>query len=183
MSRRYSELEIERGLVALVEHGGNHRAASRMLELDGLKIPATTLDNWRKRKTYKQRYLDLVAELGPQIRKEAAQRQRALADKAASVTVKIIDKLDAEVDNLETRDLPGAARNMATTSAIGVDKAMILDGEATQRVEIDLAGAVRDLKALGVDIDVVEGEVVAEEKVPELEAENPAGADSTPKPE
>ncbi|MBS1892834.1 MAG: hypothetical protein JST59_16185, partial [Actinobacteria bacterium] len=141
-----------------------------------------TLAAWPK-KVHKKRYDELLAEMGPQIRREAAQRQRVVGDRAAGVTVKIIDRLDKEVDKLDTRDLAGAARNMATTSAIGIDKSLILEGEPTQRVEINMPGVVKELRALGVEVDLIEGEVVSEETVRELESGDDTGADSSQKPE
>ncbi len=147
---------MERALIAVVESNGNVRAASDMLALDDIEINYGLLSNWIK-KTHRTRYESIQAEMGPRIRKEAAQAQRAVAEKARGVTEKILDKLDREVEGMDTRDLPGAARNLATVGAISIDKAMILDGEPTARVEHNIIGTVKELETLGVTVDFIEG--------------------------
>src|SRR5678816_4159164 len=45
---RYTDQQIERGLVALALFSGNRRRASKALEQQGLSIPDSTLRDWRE---------------------------------------------------------------------------------------------------------------------------------------
>ncbi|MGH2941083.1 MAG: hypothetical protein ACRDPE_23535 [Solirubrobacterales bacterium] len=148
---------MDRALIALVQCNGSAITARELLLLDGIDIPKSTLALWPTSKKFGARYEAILAEEAPRIRRHAAQQQRQVAERAAGTTMKIIDKLDGEVDEIEARDLPGAARNMATVSAIAVDKADVLEDKPTQRVQIDMAGTLKELLALGVQVDVIEG--------------------------
>jgi hypothetical protein len=63
----YSDREIERGLVATALASGNARRAARMLERQGLTVPATTLYRWRL-ETFANRYEEIRQEMLPRLR-------------------------------------------------------------------------------------------------------------------
>lgn len=167
MSHRNSE-EIERGLVEVAAANGNVRAASKALAEQGVKVPKTTLHRWAT-DTHADRYLQIQAELMPRIRARAAEQHMELADRGMQLEHKVLEKLDSEVDEIPARDLPGAARNIATGAAIHTDKASVLRGEPTQILaRHDIAEVTRSLRAKGIELEVVDAGAVEVEDQPAL---------------
>jgi hypothetical protein len=74
---RYTDQEIERGLVALALFSGNRRRASKALDQQGLSIPDSTLRDWRE--TYPHWYAEVQRKTMPQIRELAAEQHSDLA--------------------------------------------------------------------------------------------------------
>lgn len=77
----------------------------------------------------------------------------SLAESQMEVTRELTARLKATVHDTPARDFSGAVRNMATSSVIETDKAQLLDGQPTHRIERSAAGVLRALKAKGVLID------------------------------
>jgi len=150
--------EVEHGLLVLAECNGNFHRAAGILEEQGLRISQDTLRCWMKGRLkggrYAKRYEEIRAEVLPKIQERAAERHMELADKAMDVELLIAERLKEKVKHIEARDLPGAQRNVATTSAVHVDKALLLRGEPTEiHGQKDISGTLRKLKARGWDFE------------------------------
>lgn len=171
MSRRqYTEPEIQRALVTVAACSGNTRQASKLLSKDGLRISHQNLHRWSRSKHVGQ-YEAIRGRLLPQIQEWAAEQHRALAEREMEVSAKMLDRLSREVDAIPARDLPGAIRNVDTGAGIHRDKAQLLAGQPTIRIERSASEILRALQGKGVAVDA---EVVDEEPAQVL----PAGQES-----
>lgn len=147
----YSEAEITRGLVTVAACNGNCCRAARLLEGDGLKINPETLRRWHKT-LHAAKYESIRAELLPKIQAWAAEQHRQLSEREMEVSAKLIERLEREVDQIPARDLPGGIRNLDTGAGINRDKAQLLAGEPTARLERSADEVLRALAAKGVNI-------------------------------
>lgn len=133
--RSFKEEEIQRALVAVAACSGNSRKAQQdLLAKDGLEITHQTLYNW-SRSLHKEEYEAIRAKLLPQLQAHAAEQHRQLAEREMEVSLKLIDRLEKEVDEIPARDLPGGIRNLDTGAAIHRDKSQLLSGQPTERSE------------------------------------------------
>lgn len=128
---RYSSTEVDRALVAVAIEDGSTRRAERLLAEQGEPIGETTLRDWKNR-LYPDRYLELQAKVLPRLNALAAERHAAIATQAGSLNGKILDRLEDVYDEIPVRDLPGAARNVATVAGIATDKAALLRGQGIE---------------------------------------------------
>ena len=126
----HSSSEVDRGLVALALSDGSARRAERLLREQGEPIAQTTLRRW-KDDTYSGRYLDVKRSVLPRLNALQAEQYDAMATRANSLNVKLLDRLEDTYEELPPRDLPGAARNLATVAGIATDKATILRAQDT----------------------------------------------------
>lgn len=147
----YGDEQIERGLVAVAHSNGNTRLAARELAEGGLEIDQGTLWRW-KTKQHVERYERIQAEVLPRIRARAAEQYMDASERQMKVAMQMTDRLAAEVDEIPARDLPGGIRNVVTGGAVAIDKAQLLNDQPTQRISIDLAGTLAELKKLGVEV-------------------------------
>lgn len=145
---KYSPAEIERGLLALASENGMAARASRQLKRDGLKIPARTLADWRK-KTHVERYEAVRDEVLPRIQRESAAWHRDLERKQLELSAKLTERLRGEADTMETRDAVNAMGKSDIGSGIHAEKAQLLDGEPTHRPARDAIEVLRDLAEIG----------------------------------
>lgn len=130
---RYSAEEIERGLAELAVCSGSAKSAARELEAKGLKIPASTLEGWKR--THADRYAVVRLEVVPRIHSKMAEECEDLAIEYGQVEREIIERFREELPNLKAGEAANAMRNAATSKAIAVDKASLLRGKPTSRVE------------------------------------------------
>jgi hypothetical protein len=163
--RRYTDQERERGLVALAYASGNSRHAAKLLKVQGLPIPASTLKSWPVR--YADLYDKARLEILPRLNAQLAEQHIELVQSGMKLEqvfrAKIATALDK--DELPARDLPGGLRNVATSIGIHSDKARLLRGEPTTIVRHDDPLAIlRSLRAKGVDVEIIDGEA---EEVPD----------------
>lgn len=145
------EADIERGLMAMAVHNGNSRKARDFLAQGGIKVGHQTLREWALEK-HVERYEAIRAEYLPKLRARAAEQHMDLARLANEANAKVIERLSKEIDEIPTRDLPGASRNLAVTAAVNTEKGLLLDGEPTSRVTVNFDGLVNELKGLGVEV-------------------------------
>src|SRR4051812_48649496 len=89
---RFTELEIQRGLLALAHKNGNGRTASKALREQGLKISPTTLRRWRDHQ-HADLYLDLQQTVLPAIRERAAEMHTDLAEKEVELSGRLVHEL------------------------------------------------------------------------------------------
>ena len=133
----YSVEQIEAGLAAMAMWHGNSRQASRVLKEAGLEIPHTTLVEWPK--AYPERFQELREQVVPQVREKLAQMFEVAGMRGAELTIKTMEQFAEKADTLDTRDLPGAIRNISTAAAISVDKSSLLRGLPTEIRQNDSA--------------------------------------------
>ena len=127
---RFSSIEVDRGLVALALCDGSSRRAERLLTDQGQRISESTLRRWREDQ-YPDRYLELRAKALPRLNALAADRHAELATRASELNLRMLDRLDDVYEQIDPRDLAGAARNVATVAGIHEDKRALRDGQAT----------------------------------------------------
>jgi hypothetical protein len=162
---RFTDEEIERGLVALALYSGNSRRASKALGAQGFKVGQSSLHRFRNR--FPEKYEQLRRDVLPQLREYAAERHMELADFEVGVAWKIAQQLDEQHGKIPARDLPGALRNVGVSAAVHTDKAQTLRGEPSQVVgHRSLDEVRRALEAKGVkfipEAQVRDAEVVGE---------------------
>jgi hypothetical protein len=145
----YTDAEVERGLLAVADASGNTRIAAAFLAEDGLTIDDSTLWRW-SRKSHAKRYERIRAEVLPKVRAQAADQHMDLAKMQMDVTRRLTERLAREVDEVPARDLPGGIRNLSTAAAVETDKAQLLGGEPTIRIERSADQVLRALAARGM---------------------------------
>jgi hypothetical protein len=128
---RYSQEEIDVALSVLAFHCGNARKASEALEAQGRRVPESTLKLWRS-DLYADRYRQIEEEELPRRYGRTAERFESIVESATGLEEALLEKQARELDDLPTRDVPGALRNVATAKAINVDKSLLLRGRPTE---------------------------------------------------
>lgn len=151
---KYSPEEVERGLQAMVALASAPKAAQ------ATGIPARTLQDW-KAKRYRTRYLEIRNEVAPQIQAEMAAEAEDLARRYAQLEHNTIDDIERDWDNLKTIDKMAAARSWTVSRGISIDKANILRGLPTQRIEHSIDDTTARLIRLG--INVIDGDTTEQE--------------------
>lgn len=157
-----TELDIERGLLALAHSSGNAKAALRFLKADKRNkfiFGERALYAWRQR--YPDRYEELRREVTPQVREQAAEEHMEMAAALTEANRKMVKRTIKEVDQIPARDLPTANRNLSVAAATEIDKAEMLRDRPTIRVQHELTGILAELKSQGVEF--IDGEAVEEE--------------------
>lgn len=159
----YDPAMVERGLLALAECNGNGRKAERLLKEDGVSIDRTTLYNWRNGEKHAEQYERIMAEVVPKVRRKASEEHMALSERCMEAEHLVLERFIDEVPNLDKRDLSTGIRNLSTSSAIHVDKAVdkLGQGEDTA-APLDAASLLRKLNGRGMRVEVSERKVVVE---------------------
>jgi hypothetical protein len=112
--RRYSPEEIERGLTALILAGSSREAE----EVTG--INARTLRDWKQ--DHSATYHRLMDSLEPTVVKKIAGESEQIVNRIFGLTHATLDQYENTVHELKPSEAAAAARNLATTSALYVDK-------------------------------------------------------------
>jgi len=172
---RYTREEKERALITLAYNNGNTAQTARDLEQDGFKLDPSTIYYW-SRKSEIALYKEIQEECLPAIRQRAAERHMEAAEASMDASAEVLQRLRGQINEIPARDLPGALRNIDTSTGIHRDKARELRGEAnliTTTDKRDLKQVLRALKGkgLGANVEVIDAQVV-EEKPAELESAN-----------
>jgi hypothetical protein len=146
---RFTELEIEQGLMALALCSGNARKAERRLAELGMRVDHSTLHRWRTK--HSEKYLSLQRDILPKLREEAAERHSAVADREMELGLTLLDQLDAKRADLPPRDLSTAIRNLDVGQGIHRTKAAELRGDAPPPLAVNFTveHLVRSLTAKG----------------------------------
>jgi hypothetical protein len=155
---------IERGLFVLALSGTNAGRASKQLAEQGMSIPPATLRRWAN-ETHSERYAAIRDEHAAEVQKRVAREQEDIAIKAAAVTAKLLDRLDAEVDTLDKRDLSTAARNTGTIGGIAVSRLM-----ETRERPLPARAPDRDLDAIFRALREISPSLIVDDPPPDAEA-------------
>jgi hypothetical protein len=164
--RRYTDTEVERGLVALALYQGNARRASRELNKQGINIPFKTLYDWRHSKA--DRLASVRESILPVVKAELAENHTDLAklqlEASRQATAQILHKLKEETD-LTATQLATVTRSMDIGSGIHTENASKLRGEPQLIVEHRSA---KEIEQRLVDMGVLDVEAVEIEDTPQL---------------
>jgi len=155
LRRRYSPEEIERGLAALVIAGSSIEASK------AVGISDSTLREWKM--LYPDQYTRLQKDLEPKIVDKIAGEAESIVLRLAALQHAYIDEMITTLPQLKPGELPGAARNIATVSALYVDKHSSPLRERPSHVQptTDHDGNVRKLaRILGIDVEGTATEIV-----------------------
>jgi hypothetical protein len=146
---RFTEPEIEQGLIALALCSGNGRKAEKRLADLGIEVDHSTLYRWRDKHSAK--YLSIQQDVLPKLRTEAAERHSAVADREMEVGLELLDSLQAKTGELPARDLSTAIRNLDVGQGIHRTKAAELRGDVQPTVAINfsLTDQIRSAAAKG----------------------------------
>jgi transposase-like protein len=112
--RRYSPEEIERGLTALILAGSSREAA------EATGINASTLREWKA--DHPDQYARLQQDLEPRIVQKIAAEAEGIVVRLANIQHTVLDQFEQSAHELKPAELAAASRNLATTSALYVDK-------------------------------------------------------------
>jgi len=170
LRRNYTDQEIEIALTALAICSGQRRRAAELVkETHDLEIPPETIRDWRKH-THTDRYERIRQEIAPQLEAQLADAHQALADNAAKLEAKTIERPDERLKagDVEDKDLANILKNSAIAGGIHVEKARLLNDRPTQIVKKELPEVLRALKGKGLDVEVIEAEVVEEKPTAEI---------------
>lgn len=125
---KYSTVEIESALLAVVMQGG---IVKRAAELTG--IPENTISRWVTT-DFHQRYSELRAEKGPELEKLAVDGLLSFVHQAEAVKLVALKKTLEQLEAGDAKDPGATLRNVATAQGITVTKIMELSGRPTSIV-------------------------------------------------
>jgi hypothetical protein len=111
---RRSPEEIERGLTALILAGSSVKAE------EATGIPQGTLRAWKCQ--HPEQYERLQNDLEPRIVKKIASEAEGIVLRLAEIQHDVLDQFETTKHDLKPAELAAASRNLATTSALYVDK-------------------------------------------------------------
>lgn len=114
--------DVEAALTLLARNGGNTALTHRQLEEAGQLIPQQTLHDWMSRR-HVDRYREIQTQLAPQIEQAAINSAREIITVAAQKEAQLLEALDPS--QLSAKDIAGALRNVTTTKALNIDKALL----------------------------------------------------------
>ena len=151
-SSKYSDTEIEQGLVALALYSGNRRRAHEALKRQGLSIPETTLHRWGDSQ-HSDWYARVQLKVMPRVREYAAEKHFELADLEGEAARKLLTRLVDEYEKIPAHALPGSIKSLDIGAAVNRDKAAMLRGENPERPAAMRSAAeiVRALQAKNFD--------------------------------
>jgi hypothetical protein len=139
----------------------------------GFPVPARSLQRWKRE--HGDLYARVESEVLPRVKRELAAEYTDLARYELAVSRKVLERLDAEAgdpDELATRELPGALRNIKVSAAVGTDKSQLLRAEPTAihdvpRLSAELMRKWRDRGWIeGEAEDVTDAQVVEDRQLP-----------------
>lgn len=167
--KSYSQEEIELGLRATALCGGIAEHAAEMLKSEGIVISPSVMRSWVVQR-FPRRYAEIQAEIQDDIAARVAAQSMDIAQRAAQLESDVVARLeDPEVmDKIAPRDLARTLHSLSQSKGVNIEKAALLRGQPTEIHEIrnkDLLDELRLLKKMGV----IEGTVLDEEDVPQLE--------------
>jgi hypothetical protein len=102
---KYDERTVTLALYALAYNRGSPKKAQEALAAEGIEITYGTLVNWPKR-TYRQRYLEIQAEVMPKIMREESERAAAMMARNQDLRHETHERIDEALRaGPEDRDL------------------------------------------------------------------------------
>jgi hypothetical protein len=159
----YTQEEITRALVEVAACSGNSHMAARNLEADddAPSVPQQTLWAWSRRERVEE-YERIRQDALPAITQQAAEQHMHLARLQADYATEAATLIKDKLPSMEDKDLINAMGKLDIGSGIHTEKAQLLSGQPTHRVERQASEVLRGLAARGI---VVDAEVISEETV------------------
>lgn len=140
--KRYTPEEKRAGLIALLVTGSPTEAAKQT------GIAGGTLAYWRDT-SETELYSRLSREHSQVIDEQITAQVRDSVVQLGQIERKLTDKLLADVDSLDTRDIPNAIKNVVAARSQSTDKLLLLTGRATERVEhLDARDLVANIRKM-----------------------------------
>lgn len=162
--RTYDRREKDLALTAYALAQGSGKTAevtaAILAENDGLEIPFATIQNWAYNSKERERYLQIREEVAEFTRAQQADDATRYASLAATVVEKGLRWLEELIDNreLDPKHVPKAVKEAATAHGIGIDKAEKLNDRPSVRVSVEFPDLMRDLKDMGLEVEVIDGD-------------------------
>lgn len=176
VQRHYTPAEVDKALSVVIIEGGNSLRAAEVLEEEGIPVPASTLREWRTGK-HRERYLELAAELQPEIEKYVAASALDYLQRSESVKGDLLDLLKEQVDAKEVKDPASAISKLSVSQGIGIDTVLKIQGRPTQHIaHSSVDESLAALKRLGIVTDSTAEEIPEAEVVEGEMGEAPAVA-------
>lgn len=126
VAKKYSELQIEEGLLAAATLG--IRPAARRLD-----IPWETVRDWTKH--HQERYAELRTTVAAKVREQAAATWEDHAQELLDLQGELVQGFRTELDRIEPKDKPNAIKAVNVAAGIATDKANSLRDRPTVTVE------------------------------------------------
>jgi hypothetical protein len=159
--------KIELALQLCALNSGNVSATiTQLKEQVGMSLQRKTLERWIKG-PYSKRYRELYEQHEEGVRGAAAVVAREIASKSADLTDELLERTREKMDEIDPRDLAPSARAVSQVHASMTEKAQLLTGQPTQRVDHgELHEILGELRQMGVlpAAEVVDAELVEDER-------------------
>lgn len=141
-AKRYTPDDKRTGLVALLVTGSSTAAAEQT------SIPRQTLENWRD-STERELYSQISRDYGHLVDEVITAQVREAISTYGQIERQLADRLLANIDRVDARDLPNALKNVAAAKNQSTDKLLLLTGRATERVEhVDARDIIADIQKI-----------------------------------
>lgn len=161
MAKKYSEVEVEKALIAAATLG--IRPAARQLG-----IPQATIWQWTQERS--GQYAEVREQEASKWRARASAEFEDIVDRLTGLENQAVDKLEQELPTLEGRDAANALKAISTSKGINTQHVHNLRGQPSQVIEhrYELQTVERAIKALesGDVIDVEARELPTTESAP-----------------
>jgi hypothetical protein len=167
-TRKYDRAEKDAALTAYalaVGSGNIEKVVVEILKEQDLEIPLGTIRGWAYSKQ-RDRYMQIREEVADFTRAQIADDAAGYAALAGQVVRKGLEQLEVALDagTITLKELPKVVHEAAVAHGIGVDKAEKLNDRPTTRVAIDIGGTLRELKEMGMEVEVIDAEVVEDDE-------------------
>jgi len=145
VEKHFTEAEIQRVLIELAACSGNTLMAARRLKEGGLSIDQKTIWRWKTRQ-HVERYERIQEDVMPEVQRVAAEEHMQLARQQTMIAQDAANRVAERIPAMEDRDLINAMGKADVGSGIHTEKALLLSGQPTSRVENDFAKLVKVLE-------------------------------------
>lgn len=140
---------VEGVLKLLIANGGQSQITSEQLKEEGLDLDRRTLEAW-KAKQFPRLYMRLRKDLGREVGEQIAGRALERALEADAAQQRYIEEAVAKVKEVDPNHLAKNALALANAKGQDIEKAALLRGQPTERVEVDVRASIETLERLGV---------------------------------
>jgi hypothetical protein len=158
-SSRFTTQEVEGALLTLAINGGNTESAAKQLNAAGVDVSARTLRDWRT-KVYPRLYANMFTRHRALIQDQVVNDALANAAFAGQAVRLGLEETLRKLEAGEVRDPSSAGKNAAIIQGISVEKAALLSGLPTVRVEHTQADEI--MRAIRARVGFLDGEAEEE---------------------
>jgi hypothetical protein len=142
--------EVDLCLAAVVRCFGNYSQACDMLAENGINMNGTSLKKWVQGR-HRERFLEIRAQLAPELERDVAQDMLSVAGRATRVNHTAIEKAYERLVAGKDEDPSRSAVNLARVAQLNTDKMLSLQGRPIEHRESrDVTEMLRALVGMGV---------------------------------